>query len=55
MVAFGKYAGIAGTIDILSGLGLRLLALGFSTPFLVSSKSKSTVLKVRVVVVLTSL
>lgn len=32
---FGKWAGYAGTIDILHGLGLRLLALGHHTPFLV--------------------
>jgi alpha-aminoadipic semialdehyde synthase len=34
VVAFGKYAGIAGMIDILNGLGLRLLALGHHTPFM---------------------
>jgi len=34
VVAFGKYAGIAGMIDILHGLGLRLLALGNHTPFM---------------------
>lgn len=34
LVAFGKYAGIAGQIDILNGLGLRLLALGHHTPFM---------------------
>lgn len=34
LVAFGKYAGRAGMIDGLQGLGLRLLAEGFSTPFL---------------------
>jgi alpha-aminoadipic semialdehyde synthase len=33
-VAFGGYAGRAGMIDGLQGLGLRLLAEGFSTPFL---------------------
>lgn len=31
---FGKWAGYAGFIDILHGLGLRLLALGHHTPFL---------------------
>lgn len=36
MVAFGKYAGVAGMINILHGLGLRLLALGHHTPFMVS-------------------
>ncbi len=36
LVAFGKYAGVAGMIDILHGLGLRLLALGYHTPFMVS-------------------
>lgn len=34
-VAFGKYAGVAGMINILHGLGLRLLALGHHTPFTV--------------------
>ncbi|KAI3382293.1 hypothetical protein SNEBB_011387 [Seison nebaliae] len=33
-VAFGQYAGIAGMINILHGLGLRLLALGNHTPFM---------------------
>nr|XP_053652789.1 alpha-aminoadipic semialdehyde synthase, mitochondrial-like [Cherax quadricarinatus] len=34
VVAFGKYAGVAGMINILNGLGLRLLALGHHTPFM---------------------
>uniref|UniRef100_A0A914EBA5 Saccharopine dehydrogenase (NAD(+), L-glutamate-forming) n=1 Tax=Acrobeloides nanus TaxID=290746 RepID=A0A914EBA5_9BILA len=34
MVMFGKWAGYAGFINILHGLGLRLLALGHHTPFL---------------------
>ena len=34
IVAFGKYAGVAGMINILHGLGLRLLALGHHTPFM---------------------
>ncbi|CAE7457430.1 AASS, partial [Symbiodinium microadriaticum] len=34
LVAFGKYAGIAGMIDGMQGLGQKLLADGFSTPFL---------------------
>ncbi|CAI5448094.1 unnamed protein product [Caenorhabditis angaria] len=34
MVMFGKWAGNAGFIDILHGIGLRLLALGHHTPFL---------------------
>lgn len=34
-VAFGKYAGVAGMINVLHGLGLRLLALGHHTPFMV--------------------
>ncbi|CAA3006406.1 alpha-aminoadipic semialdehyde synthase, mitochondrial [Olea europaea subsp. europaea] len=34
VVAFGKYAGYAGMIDILHGIGLRLLALGHHTPFM---------------------
>ena len=36
VVAFGKYAGVAGMINILHGLGLRLLALGHHTPFMVN-------------------
>lgn len=35
LVAFGKYAGVAGFVNILHGLGLRLLALGHHTPFMV--------------------
>lgn len=34
MVAFGRFAGIAGMIDYCRGLGERFLALGYSTPFL---------------------
>jgi len=34
LVRFGKFAGYAGMIDMLHGLGDRLLALGYSTPFL---------------------
>ncbi|XP_069936287.1 alpha-aminoadipic semialdehyde synthase, mitochondrial-like isoform X2 [Cherax quadricarinatus] len=34
VVAFGRYAGIAGMTNILHGLGLRLLALGYHTPFM---------------------
>lgn len=34
VVAFGTYAGMAGTIDILHGLGIRLLAMGHRTPFM---------------------
>jgi alpha-aminoadipic semialdehyde synthase len=34
LVAFGAYAGRAGMIDGLQGLGLKLLAEGYSTPFL---------------------
>lgn len=37
VVAFGKYAGVAGMVNILHGLGLRLLALGHHTPFMVSN------------------
>jgi len=40
VVAFGKYAGIAGIINILHGLGLRLLALGHHTPLMVSIHPK---------------
>lgn len=34
LVKFGKFAGYAGMIDMFHGLGDRLLAMGFSTPFL---------------------
>lgn len=34
LVAFGKFAGRAGMTDAFNPLGKRLLALGFSTPFL---------------------
>ena len=34
LVAFGRFAGVAGAVDILRGLGERLLARGFATPFL---------------------
>lgn len=34
VVAFGRYAGITGMINIMHGLGLRLLALGHHTPFM---------------------
>lgn len=40
VVAFGKYAGVAGMINILHGMGLRLLALGHHTPFMVCSTPK---------------
>ncbi|CAD6249220.1 unnamed protein product [Miscanthus lutarioriparius] len=33
-LAFGKFAGRAGLIDFLHGLGQRYLSLGYSTPFL---------------------
>ena len=36
-LAFGKYAGYAGMINCLHGLGDRLLQLGYRTPFLVPS------------------
>nr|XP_006821861.1 PREDICTED: alpha-aminoadipic semialdehyde synthase, mitochondrial-like [Saccoglossus kowalevskii] len=34
LVAFGKFAGICGMINILHGIGLRLLGLGHHTPFM---------------------
>jgi alpha-aminoadipic semialdehyde synthase len=34
LVAFGKYAGVCGMIDCFRGFGARLLAMGFSTPFM---------------------
>lgn len=33
LVKFGRFAGLAGMVDILHGLGNRLLAKGFATPF----------------------
>ena len=36
VVAFGKYAGVVGMINIMHGMGLRLLALGHHTPFMVN-------------------
>lgn len=42
VVAFGKYAGVAGMINILHGLGLRLLALGHHTPFMVLYSNETT-------------
>ncbi|KAL8492642.1 hypothetical protein ACS0TY_024003 [Phlomoides rotata] len=33
LLAFGKFAGRAGMIDFLGGLGQRFLSLGYSTPF----------------------
>lgn len=35
LVRFGTFAGYAGMVDFLHGLGLRLLALGYDSPFLV--------------------
>lgn len=37
LVAFGKFAGFAGMINSLHGLGLQLLERGYRTPFLVLS------------------
>jgi alpha-aminoadipic semialdehyde synthase len=34
LIAFGKYAGIAGAIDFLKGFGEYIMQMGFSTPFL---------------------
>lgn len=42
VVAFGKYAGVAGMVNILHGLGLRLLALGHHTPFMVKPFTNSS-------------
>ncbi len=35
VVMFGQHAGITGMINILHGLGLKLLSLGHHTPFMV--------------------
>jgi alpha-aminoadipic semialdehyde synthase len=37
LVAFGRYAGIAGAFDFLRGIGEFLLQKKFSTPFLIGS------------------
>ncbi len=37
-VAFGKFAGYAGMINCLHGLGLQLLRKGFRTPFVVNRR-----------------
>lgn len=34
LVYFGRFAGVAGMVDILQGLGQNLLARGYNTPFL---------------------
>merc|ERR1719197_1075559 len=34
LVRFGRYAGYAGMVDFLHSLGNRLLAMGYSTPFM---------------------
>ena len=39
LVAFGKFAGYAGMIDCLRGVGERLLSLGYSSPFMGVSSS----------------
>lgn len=35
LVAFGKFAGYAGMINCLHGVGLQLLRKGYRTPFVV--------------------
>lgn len=37
LVAFGRYAGIAGAFDFLRGIGEYLLQKQFQTPFLIGS------------------
>eukprot|EP00158_Paraphelidium_tribonemae_P006747 Partr_v1_DN27959_c0_g1_i2_m11212 putative saccharopine dehydrogenase len=39
LVAFGKHAGYSGFVNILHGIGQRLLALGYSTPFVNVSRA----------------
>lgn len=34
LIAFGKYAGMAGAIDFLKGFGEYVMQMGISTPFL---------------------
>jgi alpha-aminoadipic semialdehyde synthase len=40
VVAFGKYAGYAGMVNCLHGLGDRMLQMGYWTPFLVTNLEK---------------
>ena len=35
IISFGRCAGLAGMLNILHGMGMRLLGLGFNTPFMV--------------------
>lgn len=49
LVAFGKFAGNAGMIDILHGMGHRFLGLGYSTPFMVKKRKKQMYLKVTLI------
>lgn len=35
LVAFGEFAGKAGMVDMLHGMGHRFLGLGYSTPLMV--------------------
>ena len=51
LVHFGRFAGMAGTIDALQALGQNLLARGFNTPFL---HSPAAYMYVRPVVVTSS-
>ena len=46
LVAFGKYAGLCGMVDGFRGLGARLLALGYSTPFMGMAQCFMYVVKV---------
>lgn len=41
LVAFGRYAGCSGAVDILHGLGNFLLSKGFGTPLINVSQSYS--------------
>jgi hypothetical protein len=43
LVAFGRFAGYAGMIDGMHGLGKRLLSQGYGTPFLVGYVSNSRI------------
>ena len=36
---FGRFAGLSGMLDILHGMGMRLLGLGYHTPFIVRRMS----------------
>lgn len=45
LVAFGKFAGYAGIINCLHGIGIQLIQRGYRTPFLVRSILKFSIME----------